>query len=95
MGPGVVSGDDILVVEEVSATVVRVSWRNDGRLVEEVGLFLADTAQTVLAVQMIRAAPFTALFEPDEAVAFIGLTVVWPNGRRSTTLLPFRVPEAR
>ena len=26
VGPGVVSGDDILVVEEVSATVVRLSW---------------------------------------------------------------------
>ena len=94
-GPGVVSDDDSLVVEEVSATIVRVLWRNDSRLVEEVGLFQADTAQTVLAVPMIRAAPLTALFEPDEAVAFVGLTVGWPNGRRSTRLLPFRVPEAR
>lgn len=95
VGPGVVSDADSLLVEEISATIVRVSWWSDGRPVEEVGLFLADTAENVLAVQTIRAAPFTALFEPDDAVAFIGLTVVWPNGRRSTTLLPFRVPEAR
>ena len=95
VGPGVVSDGDSLVVEKISPTIVRVSWRSDGRPVEEVGLFLADTAETVLAVQTLRAAPFTALFEPDEAVAFIGLTVVWPNGRSSTTLLPFRVPEAQ
>lgn len=94
-GPGVVSDADTLLVEEISATIVRVSWRSDGRPIEEVGLFLADMAETVLAIQTIRAAPFTALFEPGDTVAFIGLTVVWPNGGRSTTLLPLRRPGGR
>lgn len=92
--PSAGNAGDSLVVEQISGTVVRVSWRGVGtRPVQEVALFLADAAETVLAVQTLHAAPFTALFEPTSEVALIGLTVVWSDGVKSTTLVPYQLPR--
>lgn len=80
---------DALRVEELRGGVVRLSWHPDGREVEEVGLFLADARQNVLAVQTLRAAPYAALFEPTYAAAYIGVTIAYADGQSTTTLIPY------
>lgn len=79
-----------LAVDHLPGGVVRLTWRPDGRAVEEVGLFLADSQQTVLAVQTLRSAPFTALFEPTSAARYVGITIAYADGQNTTTLLPLR-----
>lgn len=69
--------------------MVRLTWQDRGRQVE-VGLFLADSMQTVLAVQTMRSPPFTALFEPTPDATVAGVTVVWTRGTSSTTLVEYR-----
>lgn len=94
-GTGSAAGDS-LVVERVSvmdvvpATALRLTWRNAGLQPQQVALFLADTAQGVLAAQTLRAPPFRALLEPPPGTAFAGMTVVWPDGTTSTRLVPYR-----
>jgi hypothetical protein len=78
-----------LAVDHLSGGVVRLTWRPDGRAVEEVGLFLADAQQRVLAVQTLRAPPFSALFEPGYQAAYVGITIVYADGQTATTLLPY------
>lgn len=86
-GPGV-SDDDSLVVERVSASIVRVTWLPGRQSVSEVGIFLADSAETVLAVQTLRAPPYAAVFEATSAAAFAGVTVVERDGSPATALVP-------
>jgi hypothetical protein len=92
--PGIATGDS-LVVERVSVmdivprTVLRLTWRNHGLAAAQVALFLADTAQGVLSGQTLRSPPFTALFEPPAGTAFVGMTVVWPDGTLSTRFVPY------
>ena len=87
------TGADSLVVEQVTEDIVRLTWQDRGRQVEEVGLFLADSRQTVLAVQTMRTPPFTALFEPPPEATAAGVTVLWPRGTSSTTLVEYRAPS--
>ncbi len=72
---------------ERATPILRVSWEPMGRQAEEVALFIADSAQAILAVQTVRAPPFTALFEPPVEAVFAGMTVVWPSGSKSTRLV--------
>jgi hypothetical protein len=88
---------DSLIVERVSlmdvvpASVLRLTWRSSGLEAAEVALFLADTAQAVLAAQTLRAPPFTALLEPSPGTAYAGVTAVWPDGTTTSRLVPYRV----
>ena len=87
---------DSLVVEQVSVmdlvptTAVRLTWRSAGLEAEQVVLFLADTAQSTLAAQTLRAPPHTALFEAPAGTAFAGMSVLWPDGTTSTRIVPYR-----
>jgi hypothetical protein len=88
-----VAADSSLVVEQISTTVLRLTWLHDGRAAEiprEVRLFLADGEEQVLALQAVHAAPFTALFDANARAAYAGVRVVYADGRRSTTLLPLQ-----
>jgi hypothetical protein len=96
--PGLAPGaGDSLVVERVSvmdvvpATVLRLTWRSSGLEAAQVSLFLADSAQAVLASQTLRAPPFTALLDPPAGTAYAGVTAVWPDGTSSSRLVPYRV----
>ena len=96
--PGFAPGaGDSLVVERVSvmdivpATVLRLTWRGAGLEAAQVALFLADSAQTVLASQTLRGPPFTALLDPPPETAYAGVTAVWPDGTTSSRLVPYRV----
>ncbi len=78
-----------LHVEEINEGIVRLSWPGDRRAITEVGLFLADSEQQVLAVQTVRAAPFTAVFDIVASMAYAGMTVVYDDGRTVTILVPY------
>jgi hypothetical protein len=95
--PGVAPGaGDSLVVERVSVmdvvptTVLRLTWRSSGLEASQVALFVADSAQAMLAAQTLRAPPFTALLEPPPATAYVGMTAVWPDGTTTSRLVPYR-----
>lgn len=81
-------GEDLLV-ERLEGGVVRLTWRDGGDRIAEVALFLADAEQKVLAVQTLRSAPFRALFESAAGAVYAGVTIVYTDGVKSTTLLPF------
>ena len=78
-----------LHIEDVDEGIVRLSWPGDRRGIIEVGLFLADSEQQVLAVQTVRAAPFTAVFDIVASMAYAGMTVVYDDGRTVTILVPY------
>lgn len=78
-----------LHVVEIDEGIVRLSWPGDRRGITEVGLFLADSEQQVLAVQTVRAAPFTAVFDIVASMAYAGMTVVYDDGRTVTILVPY------
>jgi hypothetical protein len=72
-------------------TLVRLTWPNDRRIAAgQVAFFLADSTRAVLSAQTVRAAPFTAVFEPAPRTAFTGMTVVLPGGNVVTRFLPYR-----
>jgi len=69
---------------------VELDWNNlTGRDAAQVNLFLADSGQTVLAVQTVMAPPYRALFAPVEGTTYVGVTAVWGDGSVSTALLPY------
>lgn len=80
---------DALAVDKLANGILRLSWRPDGRAVTEVGLFLADAQQRVLAAQTLRAPPFSALFGSARGAAYVGITVAYADGQSATTLLPY------
>lgn len=85
-------GSDSLVVEQVTDGIVRLTWQDRGREVAEVGLSLTDPERRVITVQTVADPAFTALFEPASYATMAGVTVVWPDGRTSTTLVEYRRP---
>lgn len=80
----------VSVVDRVTRTGLRLTWKDAGQPAEEVMLFLADTTRNPLAVQTVRAPQYTALFEPPPGTAFAGMTVVWPDGSASTRVVAYR-----
>jgi hypothetical protein len=80
----------VSVMDVVPSTVLRLRWRSAGLEAAQVTLFLADSAQAVLAAQTLRGPPFTALFEPPPATAYAGMTAVSPDGTTSSRLVPYR-----
>jgi len=78
---------------EVNDNVLRLTWRQGNRAVQEAGLFVADQDQRVLAIQTVRAAPFTALFDVTPDIAYIGVTLVYEDDTKSTALVPYTVPR--
>jgi hypothetical protein len=97
-GTGSTAGDSlmverVMVMDVVPEAVLRLTWRNAGLPAQQVALFLADTAQAVIAAQTIRAPPFTALLQPPPGTAFAGVTVAWRDGTTSTRLVPYRSVE--
>jgi hypothetical protein len=86
---------DELVVEQVSNSVLRLTWRDDGYPIEEVGLFLADREEKVLAVQTLRVGPFTAMLDIAPGTAYVGVTILYTDGMKTTTLIPYQAPGRR
>jgi hypothetical protein len=80
----------VSVVDKVTRTGLRLTWKDAGQPAEEVTLFLADATRSVLAVQTVRTPSYTALFEPPPGTAFAGITVVWPDGSTSTRVVAYR-----
>lgn len=80
---------DELVAERVDGNIVRLTWRDDAERIQEVEFTIADPGQKVLASQTVRAAPFTALFDIAPDIAYVGVTLHYTDGVKSTTLLPY------
>ena len=94
MAPG--TGDSLVlervsVMDVVPATVLRLTWRSAGLEAAQVALFLADSAQAVLASQTLRGPPFTALLDPPPGTRYAGVTAVWPDGTTTSRLVPYQV----
>ena len=83
--------DRVSVMDVVPATVLRLTWRSSSLEAAQVALFLADSAQAVLASQTLKGPPFTALLAPPPGTSYAGVTVVWPDGSTSSRLVPYRV----
>ena len=77
------------MVEEITDSMVRLRWPDDGRGVREVTLFIAGTNGQVIATQIVRAAPYTALFDVRSRRFTAGVTVVRPDGTKATTTVPW------
>ena len=103
--PSAASGSELIVVSPghaLDALTVRAEGRGIVRLtraatngaIDEVTLFLADSAQVVLARQTLSAAPYSALFDLSPRTAYVGMTVTYGDGSRTTQLIPY-VPVAR
>jgi hypothetical protein len=80
----------VSLMDVVPKAVLRVTWQNPGLPAAQVALFLAGSDQAMLSTQTLRSPPFTALFEPPPGTAFVGMTVVWPDGTLSTRIVPYR-----
>jgi hypothetical protein len=91
--PGSAGAGDSLVVEEVSPGSVRLTWNGGGREADQVGLFLADSARTVLGIETVAGPPYSATLDAPPSATLAGVTVVWPRGGSSTTLVQFRAPR--
>ena len=83
------SGDRSLRATSVGDSIVRVTWTGEARGAEEISLFIADSEQRVLVTQTVREAPYTALFETASGIAFVGVSVLYEDGVRTTTLVPY------
>lgn len=74
-----------------SKTVLRLTWPDEHHVgATQVAFFLTDSSRSVLSAQTVRAAPFTAVFEPPPETAYTGMTVVLPGGKLVTQYLPFK-----
>ena len=80
---------DELIVERVNGNLVRLTWQDDSKPIQELEMFLADAEQRVLAAQTLRAAPFAALFDPSPLAAYVGMSVAYADGTKVTTLIPY------
>jgi hypothetical protein len=80
---------DELVVERASSDVLRLTCRADGQGAQEVDLFLADADEKVLAVQTLRAAPFTAPLDLAPGTAYVGMTIRYRDGVTETARIPY------
>ncbi|HEX5437002.1 MAG TPA: hypothetical protein VFW98_07580 [Gemmatimonadaceae bacterium] len=79
-----------LDIEHPDEGIVRLTRPADGRTLEEVQFFVADSSHRALTTQTVREAPYTALFDVSPRVAYVGATVVYADGVRVTTELPYR-----
>jgi hypothetical protein len=78
---------DELAIERLTGSVVRLTWQDEEE-VEAVSLFVAGAKKNALALQTVRAAPFTALLDLAPERAYVGAVVSYRDGIRSTTMLP-------
>ena len=92
VGAGGTGGADALTVESI-ADSVRLAWLANGRVAREIKLFVADSVKRELATRSTNPSTPTATFEIatlSAPVAYAGVTVVFPDGVTSTTLVPYR-----
>lgn len=78
---------------EVNGNVLRLTWEDGDRPAQEVGLFVADSSQAVLAVQTVETWPYAAVFDLRADIAYVGVTVVYADSTKSTTLVPYTPPR--
>jgi hypothetical protein len=93
IGAGNDGGGGALSMEQVSDSVLRLTWLGTTRPVREAKLFLADSMQRTLRSQRVDAASPSVLFDIAEvgrAIAYVGASVVLTDGATMITLVPYR-----
>ncbi len=81
--------DSGLRLEFLDRNTLRLTWPGDGRAVDEVNFFLTDANDRVLDAARVVAYPFTATFKVPAGAAFAGVTIVYSDGVKTTTTVPF------
>lgn len=92
IGAGADGGAGVMRIEQVSDSVLRLTWLGSNRRIREARLFVADSAQRPLRTSLIDAATPSALFLIGpfaSKVAYTGLTVIFADGATQTTLVPY------
>lgn len=92
IGAGADGGAGVMRIEQVSDSVLRLTWLGSIRRIREARLFVADSAQRSLRTSLVDATTPSALFliAPFASkVAYTGLTVVFADGATQTTLVPY------
>ncbi len=92
IGAGADGGAGVMRIEQVSDSVLRLTWLGSTRRIREARLFVADSAQRSLRTSLVDATTPSALFliAPFASkVAYTGLTVVFADGATQTTLVPY------
>jgi hypothetical protein len=92
IGAGADGGAGVMRIEQVSDSVLRLTWLGSNRPIREARLFLADSAQRHLRSSLVDAVTPSALFQLAgiaSRVAYTGLTVVFADGATQTTLVPY------
>jgi len=92
-GVGASDAGSVAAEPLANGTLVRVRWA--GGAAQAVTLVIADGDRRVLAAQTASAAPYTAVFDGAGRVAFVGATVVRPDGVSTTTLVPLAMALQR
>lgn len=80
---------DELIVERLNGGLLRLTWQDDSKPIQELEMFLADADERVLAAQTLRFAPFAAVFDPSPLVAYVGVSIAYADGTKVTTLIPY------
>jgi hypothetical protein len=77
-----------LVVAPLADGLVRLTVGDVGEGAREVTLFTSDDAEAVLASQVVRAAPYTAVLARGPRVVSAGVTVRYADGATATSTVP-------
>lgn len=92
IGEGADGGGGVMRIERLENNMLRLTWRGSARPIREARLFIADSSQKSLRSSRVDVDTPSALFEIadfDGKIAYAGLTVVYADGAKQTTLVPY------
>jgi hypothetical protein len=92
IGEGADGGGGVMRIERLENKMLRLTWRGSARPIREARLFIADSSQKSLRSSRVDMDTPSALFEIaefDGKIAYTGLTVVYADGAKQTTLVPY------
>jgi hypothetical protein len=98
IGEGADGGGGVMRIERLENNTLRLTWRGSARPIREARLFIADSSQKSLRSARVDMDTPSALFEVGEfgeKIAYTGLTVVYADGAKQTTLVPYRPRDDR
>jgi hypothetical protein len=92
IGEGADGGGGVMRIERLENNTLRLTWRGSARPIREARLFIADSSQKSLRSARVDMDTPSALFEIGDfngKIAYTGLTVVYADGAKQTTLVPY------
>ena len=92
IGEGADGGGGVMRIDRLENNTLRLTWRGSARPIREARLFIADSSRKSLRSARVDMDTPSALFEIADFVgkiAYTGLTVVFADGAKQTTLVPY------